>query len=397
MFPVLLVAAIGAAVAVPSVTVTGWNIEPVTLQPGRTLSDGVRVRPKARQVVTLQSSVAGASHWRTVWQGAANKRGRVTVHFPAAAEGQWDFRLKVRVRRSGPVTTAARRIVVRRVEPPTQPPAPPPAVLPPTPPPTPTTIYVAGDIGLCPAVGGTPDKTAAQVDAPVMVPGDLAYPSGTASDFASCYDPFWGSLKQNTYPVPGNHEYYSGALPYFAYFGDRVGTPAQPWYTVDLAGWRFYMLNSNCGSVGGCAVGSPQYTWLATQLAQQQPRCTAAVWHHPRWSSGQHGPYTGVSDLYSLLAGNGADLLLTGHEHNYERFAVMSARGAEDAAGMREFVVGTGGQTMRSFASTAPGSQVRLNDSTGVLRMKLSADAYSWEFLPTMPGAGTDAGSDSCH
>ena len=399
--PGLLVAAVGIAVAVNPVTVVGWNSAATGVQPGQVVTDSVRVAPKGRHDVLLQSSVAGASRWRAAWRATTSKRGRVTVRFPTDTVGEWDFRLKVRG--AAKATTAPRRIVVRGAAPdpvvPTPPTSPPPTSPPSTPPPSPepTTIYVAGDIGLCPSSGGKPDKTAAQVDAPVIVPGDLAYPNGTTSDFASCYDPFWGPLRDTTFPVPGNHEYASGATAYFAYFGDRVGALAQPWYALDLAGWRFYMLNSNCTAAGGCRVGSPQYTWLANQLSQPQPRCTVAVWHHPRWSSGQHGPYTGVSDLYALLAANGADLLLTGHEHNYERFAAMSAGGALDPAGIRQFVVGTGGQTMRSFASTAAGSQVRLNDSTGVLRMKLTADGYSWEFLPTTAGAGTDAGSDLCH
>jgi acid phosphatase type 7 len=399
VIPGLLVAAVGVAVAVNPVTVVGWNSAPISVQPGQIVMDSVRVAPKGRHSVVLQSSVAGASRWRAAWKAKTTKRGRVTVRFPTDTEGEWDFRLKVRG--AAKPTTAPRRIVVRGTAPdpvvPTPPTIPPPTSAPSTPSPASTTIYVAGDIGLCPASGGKPDKTAAQVDAPVIAPGDLAYPNGTTSDFASCYDPYWGSLRDSTYPVPGNHEYNSGASAYFAYFGDRVGTLAQPWYSLDLGGWRFYMLNSNCTAAGGCRVGSPQYTWLTRQLAQQQPRCTAVVWHHPRWSSGQHGPYTGVSDLYALLAANGADLLLTGHEHNYERFAAMSAAGALDPAGIRQFVVGTGGQTMRSFASTAAGSQMRLNDSTGVLRMKLTADGYSWEFLPTTAGAGADTGSDLCH
>lgn len=403
VIPGLLVAAVGVAVAVNPVTVVGWNSSATSVLPGQVVTDSVRVKPKGRHDVVLQSSAAGASAWRAAWKATTTKRGRVTVRFPAATEGEWDFRLKVRG--AAKATTVPRRIVVRAKAPdpavPTPSPAPtspsPTTTQTPSPPPQPTTVYVAGDIGLCPSFGGQPDKTAAQIDAPVIVPGDLAYPSGTASDFASCYDPFWGPLRNITYPVPGNHEYLSGATAYFAYFGDRVGTPAQPWYAMDLGGWRFYMLNSNCTAAGGCRVGSAQYTWLANQLAQQQPRCTAVVWHHPRWSSGQHGPYTGVSDMYALLAANGADLLLTGHEHNYERFAAMSAAGVVDPAGIRQFVVGTGGQTMRSFGSTAAGSQVRLNDSTGVLRMKLESDQYSWEFLPTTAGAGTDAGTDLCH
>jgi hypothetical protein len=259
---------------------------------------------------------------------------------------------------------------------------------------------VSGDIGLCPGLGGAPDQTAALIDGDagvVVEPGDIAYPNGTDSDFADCYDPYYGQFKDITYPVPGNHEYNSGATGYFNYFGSGVGSLAEPWYAVDIGGWRFLMLNSNCGLVGGCSAGSPQYLWLADELAGSLPECIAAVWHHPRWSSGSHGPYAGTQDLYALLADHGADLLLTGHEHDYERFAQMTAAETVDAGGIREFVVGTGGQSLRPFGSPATGSEIRLNDSRGVLRLDLGASDYTWEFLPTEAGGSTDSGSESCH
>lgn len=394
MFGSFVVVAVGAAVAASPVTVVGWNSTPANLRPGDSLSDSVRVKPKARHDVVLQSSPAGAAKWRNAWRATTNKRGRVTVKFPQAVEGQWQYRLKIRG--AGKVTSVRRVSVTAGTVPaPTPEPSASPEPTPPQPG-QPTTVYVAGDIGLCPSAGGTPDKTAALVDAPVVVPGDLAYPSGTATDFATCYDPFWGRLKNQTYPVPGNHEYYSKATAYFAYFGDRVGTPARPWYAVDLGPWRFYMLNSNCSAVGGCGAGSPQYRWLVDQLSGPQPRCTAAVWHHPRWSSGQYGSDSQTADMYALLAANGAELLLSGHEHDYERFAPLTPDGAITTFGIRQFVVGTGGHTLRRFAATAPGSEARLNDSTGVLRMRLGAEDFSWDFLPTKAGARTDSGSAAC-
>jgi hypothetical protein len=386
---VFLAAVIAVSVAVNPATVSGWNNSTTTVQAGQRLLDTVRVKPRVRRTVVLQVTRVGTRHWKRVWKGSTNGRGRVVVKFPTLAEGQWRARLKVPSSRGLPTAmTAVRRVVVAPVTP----------DLPgdSTVPQSVSTVYVAGDIGLCPP-DGDPDKTAALVDAPVIVPGDLAYPSGTASDFAQCYDPFWGPLKDTTFPVPGNHEYYSGAAAYFEYFGDRVGTASQPWYVVDIGGWRFYMLNSNCGSIGGCGLDSAQYAWLTAQLARSQPQCTAAVWHHPRWSSGQHGPAPQLSNLYELLAAHGTELLLTGHEHNYERFAPMSAAEVVDPAGIRQFVVGTGGQTMRAFSSTAPGSQVRLNDSSGVLRLMLAGDGFSWRFVPTRARAASDSGTGTCH
>ena len=388
VFPLIIAASVGIAVSVAPTTVTGWSSAPVSVAPGRSVVDNVRVHGAGRHRVLLQVSGTGAPRWQRVWQRTTDKRGRLTVRFPVLTEGARDFRLKVpATRKSARTVTVARRITVRAPDPSS------------SPAPQSATVFVAGDIGMCPPAG-TPDRTAALIDtatAVVVVPGDLAYPAGTATDFATCYDPYYGAFRDVTLPVPGNHEYASGATAYFAYFGDRVGTQAAPWYAVTVGPWRFYMLNSNCGSVGGCGVDSPQYRWLAAQLASNPPQCTAAVWHHPRWSSGQHGPYAGTSDLYELLAAHGTDLLLTGHEHNYERFAPMAASGAADRAGIRQFVVGTGGQTMRSFASTAAGSEVRLNRSSGVLRMRLAAGDYTWEFLPTTPGSDTDYGTDTCH
>lgn len=405
--------------------VTGWARRPRVVAAGQRMADRVRIRTGGqgiRRKVALQRAESGTTQWSRVWLRRTDSRGRLTVKFRAPGDGEWKYRVRIRSTRAAvPVRSQARLIRIRTSAAPTDEssaaPAPPQGdpVSPPQaapaegPLPVPTsatpdpvvgeTVFVAGDIGLSPSSGGAPDDTADLLDpdaTAVVVPGDLAYPNGTTSDFADNYDPYWGPFRAMTYPVPGNHEYNSGATAYFAYFGSRVGTLADPWYTVDIGSWRFFMLNSNCGAVGGCAQSDPQYDWLAAQLAQPLPACTAAVWHHPRWSSGQHGPYAGTADMYQLLADHGTDLLLTGHEHNYERFAAMSAAGAVDPAGIREFVVGTGGQTLRPFAGTAAGSQVRLNDSRGVLRMQLGEDAYSWQFLPTEPGGATDTGSDSC-
>lgn len=360
---------IGAVLMVGALAATsgvhGWSQRSVNMALGETLVDRVRVADLGTErTVVLQGN--DGRGWRPHWQGSAKVDGRVSVPIRPPATGHWRYRLVV------PATSA--RTVVKRVR-------------------VAQRIYVAGDVGLCPPAG-SPDKTAALISdlGPVIVPGDLAYPQGRPEDFASCYDPYWGRFKERTYPVPGNHEYYSGARGYFGYFGERV----RPWYSLDIAGWRFYMLNSNCEEVGGCGPGSVQHAWLAEQLRTPQPVCTAAVWHHPRWSSGEHGPYAGVAPLYSLLAKAGTDVLLTGHDHDYERFARLAADGSRDRRGIRQFVVGTGGQTLRDFKTTARGSQVRLNASPGVLELDLQDGDYRWRFRPVKPGTPGDSGASRC-
>lgn len=261
--------------------------------------------------------------------------------------------------------------------------------------PTPGAVTVVGDIGWCGSVGVA--QTAALVAATsdlVITPGDIAYPNGTSTDFANCYDPLYGPFKERTWPVPGNHEYNSGAVGYFGYFGSRVGTLADPWYSMDIGDWHFVMLNSNCASVGGCGTDSRQYQWLAQDLATHPSQCLVAVTHHPRFSSGPHGNSAAMATFWQLLDDSGADVMLSGHDHDYERFARMDSAGTASAGGIRQFVVGTGGAPLYNFAAVQPNSEFRSNDSFGVLRLTLEEEAYSWRFV-TDAGT-TDTGSDAC-
>lgn len=261
------------------------------------------------------------------------------------------------------------------------------------------TIVAAGDIGRCNAEGD--EATAALVeglpDATVLALGDLAYDSGSAEDFERCYDTSWGPFAERTYAVPGNHEYRSaGATPYFDYFGDRVGEPGKGWYSFDLGQWHVVALNSNCEDVG-CAEGSEQHAWLRADLAADDASCTLAFWHHPRFSSGaRHGGTDDVEDLFQLLVDDRAEVLLTGHEHLYERTAPLDGDGAvAQENGVREFVVGTGGGNFYPVGERIPGSEVVIEDTNGVLRMTLGEDGYDWEFLP-VTGDAADAGSAEC-
>ncbi|MEK6191330.1 MAG: metallophosphoesterase [Chloroflexota bacterium] len=260
-------------------------------------------------------------------------------------------------------------------------------------------MLAAGDIGACDSAGD--EATASLLDGlegTVFALGDLAYESGTAEQFAACYDPSWGRHRSRTWPVPGNHEYETaGAAPYFAYFGAAAGAPGQGWYSFDLGAWHLIALNSNCDEVGGCDLDSPQADWLRSDLATSTSTCTLAYWHHPRWSSGsEHGADPRTDGLWRILAMAGAELVLTGHDHVYERFVPIDADGAAATDGMVEFVVGTGGRSLYGFNKVLPTSATHDNATYGVLQLTLHPDAYDWEFVPASDIGFSDSGSADC-
>ena len=269
--------------------------------------------------------------------------------------------------------------------------------------PAPAVLVGAGDIASCDSTDDS--RTAALLDGipgEVFTLGDNAYGNGTPEEFARCYGPTWGRHRDRTHPVIGNHEYHTpGAKGYFDYFGAAAGRRGEGWYSYDAGAWHVVVLNSNCDVVtGGCRTGSPQERWLRADLADaaRRTRCTVAMWHHPLFTSGTaHGPTTAVRPLYQALYDGGVELLLTGHNHQYERFAPQTPAGArDDRRGVRQFVVGTGGGVPYAFRDPARNSEVRLTGSPGVLRLTLTADAYDWTFVPATKSAG-DAGRGACH
>ncbi|GAB1645776.1 metallophosphoesterase family protein [Krasilnikovia sp. MM14-A1259] len=260
----------------------------------------------------------------------------------------------------------------------------------------------AGDIATC--EGSADDRTAALVAAQpgtVFTLGDNAYPDGTAADFQRCYGPGWGRFRGRTRPAPGNHEYHvAGAAPYFAYFGRAAGPRGRGYYSYNVGGWHVVVLNTNCGAVaGGCRTGSPQQRWLRADLAASGARCTVAIVHHPLFTSvARHPPDTATRPLVRTLYAAGAELLLAGHNHTYERFAPQDADGRSDPArGIRAFVVGTGGAPLHTFGRRAAHSQVRNDRTFGVLKLTLSAGAYRWQFLAVPGSHFTDSGGGTCH
>jgi hypothetical protein len=278
------------------------------------------------------------------------------------------------------------------------------------------TIAAAGDIA---CTAGDPDaanaplykndvckqQTTANLITKVIHPdavlplGDNTYPSGSFKGFEQLYDPTWGKLKAITYPVPGNHEYGTpGASGYFAYFGKAAGMPGQGWYSYNIGDWHMVALNSECEDIGGCGRGSPEESWLRADLAAHPAACTLAYWHKPRWSSGTHHSNAAYNVFWQDLYAGGADLVLVGHDHDYERFAPLDPSGKVDNnRGVREIVAGTGGDSHYLIHTPVNGSQRRIQGIFGVLDLTLQPHGYSWKFLAE-PGAGVlDSGLAACH
>jgi hypothetical protein len=232
----------------------------------------------------------------------------------------------------------------------------------------------------------------------VFVPlGDLVYEGASLSAYQSAYDPTYGRAKAKTRPAIGNHEYDAGGPNgYFGYFGAAAGDPAKGYYSYDVGNaWHVVSLNANCTRVA-CAAGSAQDQWLRADLAANTRRCVLAVWHQPRFSSGtSHGNDSTVTPFWNALQDVAADVVLTGHVHNYERFAPQLANGSASANGMRQFVVGTGGRSLDGFGAAMPNSEVRLQ-AFGVLRLTLGGDAYAWSFV-NEAGTVLDSGTGTCH
>ena len=259
----------------------------------------------------------------------------------------------------------------------------------------------AGDIADCKNLTGAEAtaKLLDQISGTVMAVGDLAYPDGSKENFV-CYDKTWGRARSRTRPAPGNHEFHSsGATPYFDYFGKLAGDPKTGYYSYDLGAWHIIVLNSECKEVGGCGSGSPQEKWLRADLASHPVACTLAYWHKPLFSSGSaHGNDLTMKPLWDALYGANADVVVNGHDHDYERFAPQTPGGSLDSArGIREFVVGTGGKSHRPFSKPKPNSEVRDATAFGVLKLTLKPKGYDFQFIPEEGKTFTDSGAGVCH
>jgi len=234
--------------------------------------------------------------------------------------------------------------------------------------------------------------------AAVLSLGDSQYESGTLAAYNQAYDPSWGRVRSITKPIPGNHEYLtSGASGYFNYFGTAAGNTSKSWYSYDVGTWHLVALNGECGFIGGCQQGSPEEQWLAADLAAHPDQCTLVYWHEPRFSSGALGSDAAYAPFWRTAHAAGVDIVLNGHEHNYERFAPQDADGASDATGPREFVVGTGGAETTPAGATQPNSELFQGDLHGALKLTLRSGSYDWSFQNDGSSAFTDSGSAPCH
>lgn len=272
----------------------------------------------------------------------------------------------------------------------------------------------AGDIATCPSSGD--EATAAIVDSvlkadsaagvkdEVFAVGDLVYPSGRTQDFANCFTPSWGSpargIMKKIRPVPGNHEYDTpGASGYYEYFGARAGTAGKGYYSYDLGEWRIYALNSEIAVSAQFSTEDKkaQEDWLKKDIADNPRKCSLAYWHHPRFSSSFHRSEPLMAPLYQILYDANVEVVISGHDHTYERFAPQTPVGALDTLkGVTQIVVGTGGAELRGFYAPSPNSVSRVEGYNGVLKLTLGAGGYQHAFLATN-GSIWDPGSGKCH
>jgi acid phosphatase type 7 len=238
--------------------------------------------------------------------------------------------------------------------------------------------------------------------AAVLPLGDDQYLCGGASGFLQSYDPSWGRVKAITHTVFGNHDYGTGTncstdgSAYYSYFGAAAGPAGKGYYSFDIGAWHLVALNAECTLVGGCGAGSPQETWLRNDLAAHPAACTLAFFHEPLFTSGAVGNNTGMATFWQDLYAAGAEVVLNGHSHNYERFAPQDPAGLLASNGIREFVVGTGGKAISAFVTSQPNREAGNDTTFGVLKLTLRSTSYDWQFVPVAGQTYTDSGSAAC-
>jgi hypothetical protein len=263
----------------------------------------------------------------------------------------------------------------------------------------------AGDIAYCSQAYLGDDYTADLIgslltqnpQAVLFTAGDNVQGEGFAWEYRDCFTPTWGRFKNRIHPVPGNHDYMTdGGANYFNYFGAAAGQPGNGYYSYNLGAWHIVALNSNCNDIA-CGANSAQAQWLRADLAANPTACTLLYWHHPRWSSGLAGGSAVVAPFWKIAVEAGVEIVVNGDDHDYERFAPQDTAGKLSASGVRQFVAGTGGTPLRAWGTPQPNSEVRNNETWGVLKFTLYPDRYDWEFVPLPGSTFRDAGSGVCH
>jgi hypothetical protein len=373
---------------------TGPNKSPVVVVTGQTASVPVGI-PYAVSV-TFQDSIQGGAPWTYTieWgdgersSGTQNSLAAITGSHTYASEASYEIKATVTDMRGAGGSDS---IAITATAP---------------------VILAAGDIGDCKRIGD--EQTAALLDTliGIVTPlGDNAYENGTPTEYANCYDPTWGRQKARTRPVVGNHDYYNpgpggttNADGYYGYFGSAAGDPGKGYYSYTLGSWFVIVLNTGTDKPDSVKAGSTQEKWLRNELATHTQQCVLAMFHHPRFSTiVERSPIQDwLKALWDALYEYGADLVLNGHDHAYQRFAPQKPDGTADAAyGTRQIAVGTGGgETLYTFADPVPAGsniQVRDNKTLGVLRVTLKNGGYDWRFIPAAGGTFTDSGSSTCH
>jgi hypothetical protein len=258
----------------------------------------------------------------------------------------------------------------------------------------------AGDVALCDSSGAAATaQLLAAIPGTVFMVGDGAYENGSASEYSTCFAPNWGGFLGQMVAAPGERDFLSerGAA-FYDYFGTAAGAAGQGYYSFELGSWHIVVLNSVCSYASGCGVNAAQMQWLREDLSQHDALCTAAIWHYPLFSSGQHGGSAAVQPFWDVLYAAGAELVINAHDQDYERFAPMNPQATPDPDnGIREFVVGTGGSGLTGLGDPAPNSEYTIFYTYGVLKLTLKPDSYEWEFVPQAGMGASDHGSGTCH
>jgi predicted phosphodiesterase len=232
----------------------------------------------------------------------------------------------------------------------------------------------------------------------IFTAGDNTNDEGFADEYKNCFDSSWGRYKSRIHPVPGNHDYgVKEGKPYFDYFGSRAGRKSEGYYSYDVGPWHIISLNSNCEYVD-CSADSDQYRWLKRDLKNNTALCTMAIWHHPRVSSAPEGKDKSVKPFWDLLYEYGAEVIVNGHSHIYERYAPQNSELKLDwENGMVQFIVGTGGAYFEDLKNVQPNSKAKILQTHGILVFSLFEDHYDWGFLPVDGVSFYDSGTMYCH
>jgi 3',5'-cyclic AMP phosphodiesterase CpdA len=259
----------------------------------------------------------------------------------------------------------------------------------------PDEVFVgAGDIARCGT--GDPEATAKLLDripGMVFTLGDNVQDLGSAEEYEKCFEPTWGRHRSRMLPTVGNHDWFGGhGRPYFSYFGASAGPAGAGYYSQSLGAWHIISLNSEVAA----GPGSPQYEWLKADLAASPAACTLVMWHRPLFTSGPDENASRMREAWRLLSRFGADVVLSGHNHMYERFAPQDADGRADPRGPRQFVVGTGGYPLYGRTRSQANSEILESATWGVLKLTLKSSSYAWEFVPVAGKSFRDSGSAAC-